>query len=787
MPTPRRAFAVLTVGVLLYGAALLGLHDGAVRQLLDATLGNALTAGIVALMWWRVHRSDVDRAVIVPIALGITLGVLNEVALDVAALVADLPVQGPHVVVGAALSIPCFLLAARQYARARLADRHRAIWLDAVAGLLALTAAWQLLVAGRLQQAVGPVLPGPQALSLVVPAVDVIVLLALMAIIIWCGVRSDVRLWALTAALALSAAGDLGWVVALHTGEHAPGNPVDALWTASALVTAAAVWGPAPRAGRLTVGVTRLLVPPTAVVLLCGLLLVVASVVPAPRTSLLLTGVALLLVVTRLALAYSELVPLASARRLSLTDELTGLGNRRALLAALAEVVQREEPACLLLLDLQRFKEVNDALGHSAGDELLRSVAARIRASARPGDVLARLGGDEFAVLLPRTGLEQAVLLAHTLAAELAAQHVLAGAAVHVPADVGVAARPVHAASSDGLLRCADVAMYTAKRERSAVALFDESMDRRSGDRLRLVEELRQALSPGGDGGSLVLHFQPKIDLATGAVAGAEALVRWQHPRLGLLDPTSFLGTAEQRGLMQTLTRQVLDEALREAALWEAAGHGVPVAVNLSVSDVLDGALPGRVRRALERHGVDASALHLEITESVVMGDSGRARTVVAALASLGVRLSVDDYGTGYSSLAYLRDLAVHDLKLDRSFVREVSTDARAAAIVRSTVDLAHSIGLGLVAEGVADEAGLELLVEMGCDQSQSHLHSPPLPAGEFRRWLAAQRGLSAGRPAARTPPAGRPVLPTARGGHRSEHGLPEGPARPAPGAGPRA
>ncbi|GAA4662524.1 bifunctional diguanylate cyclase/phosphodiesterase [Kineococcus glutinatus] len=742
MRLPRRVPAAVAAAIAVagYAAALLGLRGGSAPLLLDATVGNAVTLGATGLLWWRVRSGVADRAVLVPLAAGLSATALNEAAADLVEVVGAGPPRGPAVVVAPVLAMPCFLLAAQRYVRTRLADRHPGSWLDAVAGTLAI-AGWLLLLEAPLRRVLGGVLAGGAGVPLALPAVDVVVMLQLLAVVVWCGARSDVRLWFVIAALALAGAGHLGWVVQEQAGTYGGGNPVDALFTAATVLAAAVGWVPPPRTPLLRASVTRLLVPPSAVLVLCGALLATGA---APRRAEALVGAALLLVVGRLALAHRELVPLSHARHLSLTDELTGLGNRRALLAALAEAEQREEPCALLLLDLQRFKEVNDALGHAAGDELLRSVAARLRARARRGDLPARLGGDEFALLLPGTALAQAQHLADALAADLARAHRLSGTSLHVPAGVGVAARPVHTTSAAGLLHCADVAMYGAKRERRPVLAYDERLDRRSGDRLRLVEELRAVLAPGADGGSLVLHFQPKIDLATGGVAGAEALVRWQHPRLGLLDPTSFLATAEQRGLMPTLTRQVLSGALAEAARWHREGHQVPVAVNLSATDVLDAGLPDRVRAALRRHGLPASALHLEITETVVLGDSTRAREVVAQLAGLGVRLSVDDYGTGYSSLAYLRDLAVHDLKLDRSFVADVAADARAAAVVRTTVDLAHSLGLRLVAEGVADEEGLRLLRAMGCDESQSHLHSPPLPAAEFRAWLGAHEAVPA-------------------------------------------
>ncbi|PPK94626.1 diguanylate cyclase (GGDEF)-like protein [Kineococcus xinjiangensis] len=744
MPTPGRVLLALAAGVLVYTLALAGLSAPGLPLVLDATLGSTIALTAAGLLWWRVAAVRAERWVFLPLALGVTAGVVQEAAVDVVQVLGGDPPRGPGALVLPLLAVPCFVLAVQQYLRHRVGERTRGAWLDAVAGLLVLLA-WQAQLAGPVERLTPEVPAGAEDVPLVVPVVYAILLVELVGIVLWCGLRGDVRLWLWLAALAMSFAGHLGWVLQLRAGTDAGGSPADVLRAAAAVTVAASAWMPWHRRPPIVVGVSRLLVAPTAVVLLCAALLAATAGTGGTTRSGLLAAAGLLLVVARLGLAHRQLVPLAQARLLSLTDEVTGLGNRRALLAAMAEADERDETACLLLLDLERFKEVNDALGHGAGDELLRSVAQRLAAHARPGDVAARLGGDEFALLLPRTGLEPGLRLAEALAGDLAHRHRLTGSALHVPARLGVAARPEHAARGEELLRRADVALHVAKRGRVDVKVYDESVDRRSGDRLQLLEELRQVLAPGAAGGSLVLHFQPKIDLVSGAVAGAEALVRWAHPRLGLLDPTSFVATAEQRGLMPSLTRQVLEEALAEAARWREAGAGVPVAVNLSATDVLDAALPERVRRALERHGLPPAALHLEITESVVLGDSRRARAVVAALAGLGVRLSVDDYGTGYSSLAYLRDLAVHDLKLDRSFVAEVAHDERSAAIVRSTVDLAHSLGLKLIAEGVADEEGVRALRSLGCDQSQSHLHSPPLPAPEFLQWLREHRAVTAG------------------------------------------
>jgi diguanylate cyclase (GGDEF)-like protein len=453
----------------------------------------------------------------------------------------------------------------------------------------------------------------------------------------------------------------------------------------------------------------------------------------------------------RMAVNVREIAQLAATRREALTDELTGLANRRAVLRRVEELCAEETPLALALLDLDKFKEVNDALGHAAGDDLLRRVATRLEAVLRPGDLLGRLGGDEFAVValmdvdIPLEEAARAV--GRRLHDRIAEPFVIGGMSIHSAVSVGVTTST--SGPDDGgqtpahLLRQADVAMYDAKRSSTGVAVYDRSRHADSSGHLVLVEELRTALA----GGQLVLHHQPQLDVATGAIVGVEALVRWQHPARGLLLPNDFLPLAEVHGLMGSLTEVVLAQAVTQAAAWRADGLHLPVSVNLSASNLLDVALPTRVADLLARHDLPPELLVLEVTESVLLTDPERSIAVVGALADLGATVSIDDYGTGYSSLAYLRELPVAELKLDRSFTADLLTDARTEAIVASTVELAHRLGLRVVAEGVEDEATLRHLRSLDCDVSQGYLHARPLPAEQLGCWLAAH-----------TPAVGSPV-----------------------------
>jgi diguanylate cyclase (GGDEF)-like protein len=388
------------------------------------------------------------------------------------------------------------------------------------------------------------------------------------------------------------------------------------------------------------------------------------------------------------------------------------------------------------MLDLDKFKEVNDSLGHQAGDQLLVQVAARFADRLRAGDLLARLGGDEFAVLLDDVGAEESVEVAVTLCAALNEPFSLEDISLHSSVSVGVALFPQDGPDLSTLMRKADVAMYQAKTLFTGHHLYHPDDDADDAIRLQTVQELRAALT----GNQIVVHYQPKLDLETDEIHSVEALVRWNHPRRGLLCPEAFLNLAEESGLMPALTRVVLAQALDQLAEWHRHGLRLMVAVNLSASSLVDSDLPRQVASMLAARGISPHALQLEITEQFLMADRDRARSILTRLRDSGVQISVDDFGSGYSSLSYLCDLPIDELKIDRSFVFPLADDDRTAALVASTIALAHSLGLRTVADGVETDVACAKLSHLGCDQAQGYFMTRPVPAAELDIWLSRRR-----------------------------------------------
>ncbi len=452
----------------------------------------------------------------------------------------------------------------------------------------------------------------------------------------------------------------------------------------------------------------------------------------------------------------------------SLHDPLTGLPNRALFARELGEALRPGALVGVLLLDLDRFKEVNDTLGHHNGDLLLEQVGARLREALRTGDLVARLGGDEFAVLLPDIRGEQAaVQVARGIVELLEHPFAIGDISIDVGASIGIAIAPAHGGDAGTLIRRADVAMYTAKSGQTAVEIYRADHDGYSAERLSLVSDLRHALHHGG----LAVHYQPQVDLANGNVCGAEALVRWDHPTRGRLQPDEFIAIAEHTGLVRPLTHVVLDEALAECRRWWEAGHRLRVSVNVSARALIEPTLPDDVAASLTRHRLPASALCIEVTESSIMADPKRAVDVLERIQATGATIAVDDFGTGYSSLAYLKGLPVRELKIDKSFVLTMRDESTDSAIVQTIVDLARNLDLAVCAEGVEDGVVAGMLRDAGCDLAQGYYFARALPADDFLAWLDARAvrvrdpavvAIGAPRTAPPAPPAAQTPGPKA-------------------------
>jgi diguanylate cyclase len=615
------------------------------------------------------------------------------------------------------------------------------VWLDAAVGSLGAAAVLAVLLSPVLASAVtGSSLSLATVVAVAYPMLDLMLVAAVAGIAALRGVRVDQRWALLIMGLLAYAAADVVYALQATAGTYVVGTPLDAGWAIGLTLVAMWVDGTAQqdRSAKQETqpasGAAALAVSSVATVAGLGVLLM-SSRVPVSTLAVALAGVTLLAAAARSQLAFRLLTRMADLRRLAAaTDELTGLPNRRALYAEgharLAEP-QRGRQA-LLMLDLDKFKEVNDSLGHHAGDQLLIQVGARLREHLRGADMLARLGGDEFAVLLDDAGHDEATDVAIKLRAAVEKPFAVEDITLHSSVSVGIALFPDDGPDLSTLLSKADIAMYKAKTSFQGHHVYCSADDADDITRLQTVQELRTALT----GNQLVVHYQPKIDLDTGQVHSVEALVRWNHPTRGLLYPCAFLHLVEESGLMPTLTRVVLAQSLDQAEAWRAQGRPLTVAVNLSASSLVDSDLPRQVASMLAARDVPPDDLQLEITEEFLMADRDRARSILTRLRNNGIQISVDDYGTGYSSLSYLRDLPIDELKLDQSFIIPMTDDARAAALVASTIALAHSLGLRIVAEGVETLVAYTELTRLGCDKAQGYYMSRPVPAAELDHWL---------------------------------------------------
>ncbi len=607
-------------------------------------------------------------------------------------------------------------------------------WLDGiVAGLGAATVTVAFGFDAILSKLSGP--PAKLATSLAYPIADlglVAIVVGGLTIVSW----RNRRWMFLVLASALNVAGDVVHVLQSSAASYHVGTLPGAIWPVAILLISLAVWQPGtPSEERPRRSQSQFVVPAVAVM---GSLVVilVASVGHVDRIALVLATATVLTAGLRSTLSLHELSILTESHRLqAVTDDLTGLGNRRHLMAVLDDFFFRgpatvaEERLALLLIDLDHFKEVNDSFGHPVGDQILLMLGPRLRAALRESDVLVRLGGDEFGIVLADADAYEAEKVAERLTAELEQPFILDIASLHVTLSIGIALVPTHARGSTELLRCADVAMYRSKAARCAYRMYETLPD--SGqNRLRLIEQLRDAITTK----AFQLYFQPQYDLRTGKSLGVEALIRWPHPEYGVLSPTEFIPLAEEAGLMRPLTDLVLEAALTQCAAWRAEGRHLYVSVNLSATNLLDDGLPDRIRFLLARYRLGPESLVVEVTETNMMADREKSQEVIEQLDRLGLVVSVDDFGTGFSSLAYLSDLAVGELKIDMALTKRLASaaDKKSRAVVRATIDLGHLLGMRVVAEGVEDAETYALLASFGCDLAQGEYMCKPLPAAKL-------------------------------------------------------
>jgi diguanylate cyclase len=725
--------ATMLASLGMFAASTLLSVPEAFAPLFDLGFYNVPWICAVLLCLLRARQTEQDHLAWLAMAAGIGL----DLAVN---LHAGLLAQGWQVPIGQAVAdkgwVATYLLyyiGAVLLVRARMAGFQASIWLDGVVGGLGIAAIAVSLLAMPGGDGGGTALAYPIADALLV-----VVVITAIGLLSW----RVTPLWGLLGgAFVTMTATNAVFLWQQASGSYSPGEFIDAGWPAAvALVALSALVNDQARPRHVSNRPMLVAVPALFALASIGLLAYDGKGGNLAAAGVVAALVCCLFALMRLALTFREVQTLADTRRLARTDDLTGLANRRDFYEQLNDRLHNRAPSeelAVVILDLDRFKEINDSLGHAAGDALLVAVGPRIVDVLRPGDLLARLGGDEFALFLEGAGREEAFIIASRMVREIASPFVVGDMTLHVEASVGVAVWPIDGLEVDELVARADVAMFVAKSTRTAVELYEPERDRAHLDRFGVIEALRGAI--GSD--QLVLHYQPKLHLASRKIVGVEALVRWEDPKRGLVPPDKFIPLAEQSGLMGALTAWVLRQALIQAVAWKNHGYPLGIAVNVSASSLRESGFPDMVADLLRETGVPPHMLTLEITEDTVMSDRERCLDVLHRLRSFGIRVSVDDYGTGHSSLAYLRELPVDELKLDRSFISTMNDDERLGAIVESTIGLAHSLGLPIVAEGVETVDVQERLVGAGCDLIQGYLLTKPLPGDALSAWLGNLAG----------------------------------------------
>lgn len=735
----RTAIALLTIGVIAFTVSSVVRPNAGLGIVSAAALFTALTVVAAGLIALRAYRVPADRLAWALIAAGMASSAVGDVVYALwvpngrSPSVADPEYLAYYPFVYAGLLL---------LMRARLKRLPMPIQLDSFICALTLAAVAAALTAGPIRAAAMRS-PATVWVGLAYPWSDLVLLALAAGMLPILGWRNEIRWALLVAGLVLFAVSDAAYLFQSSAGVYRAGSLLDAGWAASSLLIAMASWARSssitpPSRGRYGPYIT----PVVAAIVALGVIVLAHH----SRLAATLAALSLVVATGRFALTFRNAGLLQTNDRHAMIDELTALPNRRSLATALSGLPvspptgSRSMPTrararrALLLLSLSDFHEITDSIGSQFGDELLCHIANRLAGCVRRDDLLARVGEDQFAVLLSDgANLTAASASAGRLLEALSEPIALDPITVQVDARIAIALCPDHCDSPQDLLSRAEITMAHAKSARSKIAVYDSSLEVHRDNDPSLIEELRTALF---DTDELRLHYQPKIDGRDGSVHSVEAVLRWQHPTRGTLLPEEFLSVAERAGLMRKISNRTLSMALAQVRSWRDEGMPLTVAVNLSTTNLLDIELVGTVERLLANHDLPAEALILEITESALV-DSVRSRNTVAALQGLGIRISLDDYGTGWSSLARLQEVSVDELKLDRIFVSRLAHDARSVAIVRSTVALASNLGADLVAEGVENEATLNALRRYGCNITQGFVHSPPLPPDDLRDWIA--------------------------------------------------
>jgi diguanylate cyclase (GGDEF)-like protein len=642
------------------------------------------------------------------------------------------PIPSPSIADFAFLAdYPLAFLGISLLVRETVPNVSKTIWVDALIAALGVAALEATLVIGPISEGIHGDF-ATVATNIAYPIGDAVLVSMVVGVFAVRGWRPGRLWWTLGAGLLLFAGADSIYLLRVTSGTYVVGTPLDSLWAVAAFVMALGAWvGMKPR-----VRSPRTIQAPNFVPVLFLLssvgIVVYATTHPVLRVGVILATATLVIAIARSAYAFRELRTLADSNREARTDDLTGLPNRRLFFERLASCFDAGTTPtrlAVLMIDLDRFKEINDSLGHHVGDDVLRQLGPRLTAAVGSTGTVARLGGDEFGLVLsPLTDPAVAVEVADRVRAALRQPFQLEGMSLRVDASIGIALAPGHGTTPESLLQKADIAMFVAKRAHAPWQIYSSEQDQNARERLDLMEALRDAIGRG----EIVPYYQPILDLSRGRVIKAEALARWKHPQRGVLAPAVFLDLVSDAGLMEPFTMSVLDQALHQQASWAARGYEIGVSVNISAASLRDESLPDKVEACIAAHRVDASRVTIEITEDCFMADPVQALEILERIRGLGVELSIDDFGTGFSSLTYLRRLPVSELKLDRTFLTGAAGDERAVAVIRSTVNLAHSLGLRIIAEGIENLETLSLVDDLGCDAAQGYLMGRPVPSEEF-------------------------------------------------------